>query len=512
MIKASAYLKSPQILSEELDVMTSPQCGEISRCRDSLDCPAKKSCFDQLRNNITLCRGKGDRQQLISLLNGMKEYDLLAGYLPLLEKGDVPEKQIDEMLAALWDHNASVTGVNSIQTAFQLMKLAKKLGRDDFINLKKFQQIFKSSEFWWQFNVREEIGENVWKQSKEQFYPELIELISYLPPKDQKKLIEMNAKSDSAYGVKTESLSFLLIAERYKEKLTPEVSAQLTLTLDKLSEKFLNGDMVDDFSGYQLDQSPVIDLLVKHNPRGKGIVKGKLSGNLSKSDVKFMAYALASKQIFTPEEKIEASREVLRQSSQKPQELKYATEQAIKILMESDQEADADILKKTLLTNPYTKAGYEFQNVWSRSKSAKKKLLTDKNFWSDYLEFSLDNTKKFIKGDLPIAFTETGSAIKTFTTLIETNAIDDEDKIEILKKHKGKIEEVLNEAMKRSESTFLLTGAREYESKYAIEKFTEHYEWLKEKNIYTDQDIQELQKYVRKKKNQFSTASRNLDK
>lgn len=510
MIKVSDGLKSPQQLSDALDLAVGPQCESVEDCRELQDCQKNKTCFDRLRNNVTLCKGKEDRQQLISLLNEMKEYDLLTGYLPLLQRGDISEKQIDQMLAALWENNIANQSVDSIQTAFQLMKLAKRLGRNDFIDAKKFQQIFTSTDFVWRFNVHYEIGENAWVQSREQFYPELIELFSYLPYKDQKKLIEMNMELDSFREVKAESLSFLLIADKYKEKLPGEVSLYLTSTLDKLSDKFLNGDLIKDVSNHRLDQSPVLDFLVKHNPRGKEILRSKLNGTLSKEGVKFMVYALASKQIYTPEERRLVSREILKQSIQKPRDLRYATEQGIKILMDSDQESDANLLKKTLLSNPYTVAEYDLKTLASTDNYAKKKLLTDKSFWSEYLEFSLDNTKKFIKGDLPISLEESGSAIKTLSALIETNAIDDQDKIEILKRQKHKIQEVLSEGIKRSQFNFFSITDKNFESKYAIEEFSENYEWLKGNGIFQDQDIEELKKVVRKDKDSFPRASENL--
>jgi hypothetical protein len=338
----------------------------------------------------------------------------------------------------------------------------------------------------------------------------LTEFFGYLPIKDQKKLIDMNEKTDFLMGVKTESLSFLLIAEKYKEKLPKEVGTYLNTSLDKLSDNFLNGNMINKVSNYKLDQSPVLDLLVKHNPQGKEIVKNTLNGDLKKSEVKFMTYSLASKKIFTENEKIEISRNVLIKSQANPQDLKYATDQAIKVLLGSDNESDADLLKRTLLTDPYLSAGSEFHKIWSFDKKAKKKLLSDPGFWNDYLNYSLESSKKFIKGDLPTSLTETGSAIKTLSALIQTTAIEEEEKIKILKNNKTKIQDVLTEAMKESKSDFFGMSLQGYESRDAINEFAENYSWLKEKNIFTAQDVKELSTFVHKRKNVFTSANRNL--
>ena len=64
--------------------------------------------------------------------------------------------------------------------------------------------------------------------------------------------------------------------------------------------------------------------------------------------------------------------------------------------------------------------------------------------------------------------------------------------------------------MKESKSDFFGMSLQGYESRDAINEFAENYSWLKEKNIFTAQDVKELSTFVHKRKNVFTSANRNL--
>ncbi len=503
LVNAQSIQDSPEKLLHALKQNQQNSCQKPVECQNSQSCEERKVCVSSLREKLSLCQGAMDRKNLILNLFQMNEKDLILGHLSVLEPGEMEPEELDKLLSAMWENNLERGAVKNVQAAINLLNLAAKLGRNNFLSQEKFKQIFESFDYKMEFNVFTDIGESVWAQGKEQLYPGLISVFSKMKQKDQTELIDFLKKSKSYNGsVSSETLSFLLIAKRHQDLLTEETKVNVEREIKNYSNDFLSGKMITDLETYQLDQTAIYDLLVLSDSQGKEKIKQSFSQGYSKNNVKFMTYAMGSDKILSAEEKLKYASQILMDSKGKELELSSAVQVSIDHLVDLEDLTLVDNIRQSLLTNPYLDEFSDFKLQFAFKETVKTKLLKDPVFWQDYTKFSLENAAKFVKGDLDDK-SVSGKAISVLGSLIETKAIKDEDKKRILQD----LAPLLKSAVEVSKSTIDKSvdkfSHRVYEAADIISEISDNHKWLKENNIFSSEEIESLKKFVQDNKKAF---------
>ena len=503
VIENTSKAPQPEEIEKEFKRSTEPLCKVNTSCLPSEKCEDIKGCTNRLRESLSLCQNPLDRKNLIMNLFKMNEKDLITGHLSLLSPGDIPPEELDKMLEALWEHNTKDGQIVSVQTAINLIKLADKLGRKNFIGQKKFKEIFASRDYSSDFDVFNDIGESVWNQGQEQLYPSFMSAFSKLEQKDQLELIDyLKKQKNYNKGVKSETLSFLLIAKKYPDLLSEETNKSIQQSIKNYSDEFFDGTMISNLRDYELSQTPVFDLLVLASPDGKEKIKNKFSGDYSENNIKFITYALNSDKVLSKDEKTAYSLQILRDYKGKEVEFTPALQAAIDHLIDLEDLSHVEKIKQILLSNPYLGKFYDFKLQFSFQDNVKKKLLQDAEFWKQYASFSVQNAKKFVTGDLDDK-SSSGKSIEIVGSLIETRAINDEQKIKILQEMKPLLKSAVELSQETIDKAFDKYTEKVYESKEIIEEISDNYKFLKDNKIFTDEEFKLMKEFVNKNKNVF---------
>lgn len=482
-----------------------PKCNDTDDCPNLFNCSTKKECLTKTRENIHLCNKTEDRVKLVQTLASMGEYDVLAGYLPLLKEADLSKSEFESIFNVLWKRNIDGKSVDDLQTAINLLNLAHQFGRDDLITRKKFKPIFNSWDFKWRFNIDTEIGTNIFRQQDETLYSELTKIFGILPLKDQKKIINKMARTNFLEKIESHDMSFLVILENYQNYLPAEVKAHLNNKLNNLSNKLVNKNFINKYDKMDLEQSPIIDVLVKRNTKAKSIIKQRIKGELNKTNANLISYAFNSKQILTKEEKLQIARELIKKEDYSKRRNKNLVTSTVHLFLSSDQEDDVDKIKNIILNNADIRFKTPFNDNYPKTKVIET-LYSDTNFLNELYDKSLDDALELVKGKRNAGFMDSNYTLESFKGIFLSRTLSKNDKKVIFEKNKEKLEKLVDACIKTIEKSTLGLSNKPYHAVNILEEIFSNSDTLISNNFTLNKQSEKILKLIDKKPSIFLSS------
>ena len=501
--KDKEYASSQELISLIDD--SRPNCEEIDDCPNLFNCNSKKDCLTKVRESIHLCDRNEDRIKLIRTLASMGEYDVLAGFLPLIKKDDLSKGEFENIFIELWKRNIDGDSVDDLQTAINLLNLAHKFGRDDLITRKKFKSIFNSWEFGWRFNVNSEIGSNIFNQQDESLFDDLTKVYGLLPVREQKQIINKMARPNFLEKIESSDMSFLVILDKFQDYLPEETKKHLNSKLDSLSNRLVHMNYINKYSKMDLEQSPIIDILVKRNLKAKDVIKLRIKGKLNRTNVNLTTYALNSELIFTKDEKLEIARDLIKDERFSKRSNKHLVTSTVKLFLESDNEDDIKKVKSIILNNPDIGLKAPFNSRPYKTKVTKA-LYSDKEFLDKFYSKSIDDAMELVSGKRRAAFLDSNFTLSSFKGIFQSKTLSKSDKEEIFYKNKEKIKKLIDRCIKTIKKSTLGMTNKPYHAVNILEEIYSNSDILIEYNLQMIKQSETILKLIKKKPNIFLSS------